>query len=69
MTTWHSKIVGVVGVALCALTFPVHAQEVWPQKPIRLLLGFPPGGGSDIVARLIAKPLGDRLGQQTRRGR
>jgi tripartite-type tricarboxylate transporter receptor subunit TctC len=35
----------------------------WPAKPIRLLLGYPPGGGSDIVARLIAKPLGERLGQ------
>ena len=34
----------------------------WPAKPIRLLLGYPPGGGSDIVARLIAKPLGERLG-------
>jgi tripartite-type tricarboxylate transporter receptor subunit TctC len=62
MATWHSKIVGGVWLALCALTFSVHAQEAWPQKPIRLLLGFPAGGGSDIVARLIAKPLGDRLG-------
>ena len=42
-----------------------HAQVEanWPTKPIRLLLGFAPGGGSDIVARLIAKSLGDRLGQ------
>jgi tripartite-type tricarboxylate transporter receptor subunit TctC len=45
------------------LTQPVSAQDNWPQKPIRLLLGFPAGGGSDIVARLVAKSLGDRLGQ------
>ena len=41
----------------------VAAQEAYPNKPIRMLLGYPPGGGSDIIARLIAKPLGDRLGQ------
>ena len=41
----------------------VVAQESYPNKPIRMLLGYPPGGGSDIIARLVAKPLGDRLGQ------
>ena len=46
------------------LSFSAHAAEpAWPAKPIRLLLGFPAGGGSDIVARLVAKPLGERLGQ------
>ena len=38
------------------------APGVYPDRPIKLLLGFPPGGGSDIVARLIAKSLGERLG-------
>ena len=47
-----------------ALPMSAHAAEpAWPAKPIRLLLGFPAGGGSDIVARLVAKPLGERLGQ------
>jgi tripartite-type tricarboxylate transporter receptor subunit TctC len=40
-----------------------HADIDYPRKPIRLLLGFPPGGGSDIVARLVAQPLGVLLGQ------
>ncbi|MEY4156518.1 MAG: hypothetical protein RJB64_1239, partial [Pseudomonadota bacterium] len=53
---------GLCWVALCSWAWAQSAVD-WPAKPIRLLLGYPPGGGSDIVARLIAKPLGDRLGQ------
>lgn len=40
----------------------LHAQE-YPTRPIRLLLGHAPGGGADQVARALAKPLGERLGQ------
>ena len=50
-------------LGLATLTAPALAQDHYPDKPIRLLLGFAPGGGSDMVARLIAKPLGERLGQ------
>ena len=42
--------------------FAQAAPGGYPDRPIKLLLGFPPGGGSDIIARLIAKSLGDRLG-------
>lgn len=47
-------------VAACAAA---HAQDAWPTRPIKLLVGFAPGGSSDMVARLIATPLGERLGQ------
>lgn len=49
-----------LAVAACAAA---HAQDAWPTRPIKLLVGFAPGGSSDMVARLIATPLGERLGQ------
>jgi len=42
---------------------PAPAQS-WPQRPIKLICPFPAGGGTDFIARLVAKHLGDRLGQQ-----
>ena len=40
------------------------AQGAWPNKPIRLIVPFAPGGASDFVARIISPKLGDVLGQQ-----
>ena len=41
----------------------LRAQTTLPDKPIRLLIGFPAGGGSDVMARLIAEPLRQRTGR------
>ena len=48
---------------LVALTTVVAAQES-PAKPIRMIIPFPPGGGSDVTGRVVATALGERLGRQ-----
>jgi tripartite-type tricarboxylate transporter receptor subunit TctC len=42
---------------------PALAQPAWPAKPVRFIVPFPPGGPSDVVARIVAPRLQDRLGQ------
>jgi len=55
----------VLGAAALAATaaLPSRAQSSWPQKPIRIVVGFPPGGGADAMARLVASKLPEKLGQ------
>ncbi len=55
-----------VFVLLAAAVFSVtaSAQQDYPNRPIRFLVGFPPGGSNDIVARAVAPKLSEFLGQQ-----
>jgi tripartite-type tricarboxylate transporter receptor subunit TctC len=55
--------VTVVGFAACILAEGVPAQQ-WPTRPIRMLVGFPAGGPTDVVARLVSEKVSAQIGQR-----
>jgi len=55
---------GAVVVACALSASAVHAGTDWPAHPIRILVGFGAGGGTDVATRIIADPLGEVLGQR-----
>jgi tripartite-type tricarboxylate transporter receptor subunit TctC len=61
----HSCCAFLLGIALLqAAPGAGWSAEAYPSKPIRLIVGFAPGGANDLVARAVAARLGPRLGQQ-----
>ena len=51
-------------VAVLTFSLPSYSQSNYPSRPIKLIVGFPPGGGLDFTSRLIAPYLAEALGQQ-----
>jgi tripartite-type tricarboxylate transporter receptor subunit TctC len=52
----------IAAVAACLVTTPATAQD-YPSKPIRLIVSFGPGGGADIVGRILGQAIAEKLGQ------
>src|SRR5215470_15174612 len=54
---------GVMTATLALYNNPAAAEE-YPARPVRLIIPFPAGGSNDVVGRLVATYLGERLGRQ-----
>src|SRR5262245_9786054 len=61
----HKPMLTIVAACLLAAAAPASAQEQkdWPQKNIHMIVPFGPGGGADIIGRIIAQAMQERLGQ------
>ena len=66
MQAKHKMTALIAGAALCVTAgMPLVAlAQAYPTKPIRLIVAFPAGGSTDIIARLVGQRLGEKLGQQ-----
>src|SRR5262245_65526410 len=55
-----------IAATILGITFALGAlaQGSFPTKPVTIVVGFEPGGGTDTTARILQRPLGDQLGQQ-----
>lgn len=62
MTTRRRFLIGLAAAATATRYSPAFA-EAWPQRPVKIIMPFAPGGNSDGIGRLIAEDLGEHLGQ------
>src|SRR5215218_6536614 len=65
--TMLSRVALFTAILTAVAVSPLHEQahaQAFPSKPVRIIVAFPPGGGTDIVARLLGQKLSEAWGQQ-----
>ena len=63
MTISRRALLGSSALAALGASAAVHAADTWPARPIKLIVPYPPGGSSDIIARSISQQLSEALKQ------
>jgi tripartite-type tricarboxylate transporter receptor subunit TctC len=59
----HGRAVAAAAAAVAAILSAFCHAQTYPLRPVRLIVPFPPGGSNDIVGRIVAQSLGERLGK------
>src|SRR6516165_1020619 len=62
LAVWFALL--AIGILLGLSAHPAAAEDAYPNRPIRMIVPFPPGGPTDVMGRLISLALSDQLGQQ-----
>jgi tripartite-type tricarboxylate transporter receptor subunit TctC len=62
MKLWIKTVLAISAASTLAISLPAHAQN-FPNKPLTMIVAFPPGGGSDVMGRMVAKGMTEALGQ------
>jgi tripartite-type tricarboxylate transporter receptor subunit TctC len=64
VTMQRRTLIQAAGAAAASLAMPAVWAQQWPTGPVRIVVGFPPGGGTDALARVVAQKLTEMWGQQ-----